>query len=68
LPSLKRTHDKVHSIVAPTIFLVVGLKVSINWCCVDSTLAYLRMFIFVAAICLLLPLGDTYNKISYISL
>jgi hypothetical protein len=63
LPSLNRTHDRVHSIVAPTIFLVVGLKLSTNWCCVDSTLAYFRMLILVAATCLLLPLDETWNKL-----
>ena len=62
-PSLNRTHDRVHSIVAPTIFLVVGLKVSTNWCCVGSMLAYFRMLILVAATCLLLPLGETWNKL-----
>lgn len=62
-PSLNRTHDRVHSIVAPTIFLVVGLKVITSWCCVGSMLAYFRMLILVAATCLLLPLGETWNKL-----
>ena len=62
-PSRNRTHDRVHSIVAPTIFLVVGLKVSTSWCCDGSMLAYFRMLILAAATCLVLPLDETWNKL-----
>ena len=59
LPSLKKTQDKVHSNVALTIFFDVGFKSNLSCCWVDSNVAYFFIFIFAAATCLLLPVGET---------
>lgn len=58
----------VSSISADVIFLVIGRSCSANVCCVDSILAYFRMFIDAEASARFLPIGDTSSSTNVQSL
>lgn len=61
-PSRRKTQEIVSSISADMIFLVVGRKVIANVCCVDSILAYFRIFIEAVASGRFFPIGDKSSR------